>query len=419
MINYNYEIELAITDVDRSVHKFTKRISFLTIMDDYMNGINSAIKIGFFVNPEMYDKLCLRAADMSYALTVVYKEISKTQTLSDTTKNYFLHSFKIKPVVVPQNVYRTEGGENANKTEHIQVIMDFVPSIILNYNRYLCNGIYKDVTVNDVILYLLNKMSVPVIYERPDNLTRYSQIILPPNNLFMSFKFLHQHYGIYNNGLSMWFIGNNFCFKNRYNSNKTPKFDDNDLNLVRLFVNKSSNELKGIFGEGTEYDPAKNLFHYNTNLDKITIVNNILTMEELYGNEHMIYSRNLNGTYITDTELGYKANNEKLKLYWNGIENPTVVNQYFNELCNPMIFSVDYNTANLSMWSPLNRFRLHTTTSDVTFDSYVNKIFQVTKNEMFFTVDSGVVSLQGKAYLTEIGGEINVEKENIIEGGNN
>ena len=409
MINYTYSINLTIIDIDHTVHDYSKRISFLTILDDYNNGINSAIKIGFFVTAEMYNKLCLRATDMTYSLTVTADHVNHRQNDPTSIKEYFLNSFKIKPVTVPQTIYKTEGSSNSNKSDYIQVVMDFVPSILLNYNRYLCNGIYKDVTVNDVILYLLNKMSVPVIYERPHNLTKYSQIVLPPNNLFMSFKFLQQHYGIYNNGLSMWFLGNNFCFKNRYNSNDTPRFDDSHVNSVRIFVNKNTNENKGLYGEGTTYDPHKNIYNYETTVDKLFVDNNIITMEELYGNEHMTYSRNLEGTYVTDTELNFKANKDKMKLYFNGIENPTVVKQYFNELCNPVTFSLDYNTANLNMWNPLNRFRLQVKTQDIVFDKYINKIFQVMKNEMFFKVSAGQVSLQGKVKLVEIGGVINVD----------
>lgn len=404
MINYKYNILLSIMDVDGRVYNYSDRVTFLTILDDYMNSVNSAIKIGFFVSPTMHNILNLRASKMTYTLSVTSTEVSPYQQTTTNYRQFYLENFKIKPINVPNSIYKSDDNASAEgNTDFIQVVMDFIPATVLTYNRYMCNGIYNDVTVNDVILYLLNKMKLPVIYEEPDNTKRYSQIILPPNNLFMSFKFLQQHYGIYNNGLSMWFKGNVFCLKNTYNSDYTPKINQDNVNNVRIYVNKSVKEYNSMYGEGTKHDMRLNIFEYYTKLEKILIEDNIISLEELYGNNHMIYSRNLDETYITDTTLNYKENEDKLKLYWNGIENPTVLHQYFNQLRNSIRITVDYKNSNLGMWSPLNRFRFHIMTNNIAFDKYVYNYFQVARNEMFFTVNGTEATLEGKATLIDIG----------------
>lgn len=404
MINYKYSINLTITDTDNKIYQFGDRISFVTILDDYTNNVNSAIKIGFFVNPEMHNKLELRASKMTYALSITSNEINAVQNGTTNYNDYYLENFKIKPITVPSSIYKFDGAtENANKSDYIQVVMDFVPETVLTYNRYMCNGIYNDATVNDVLLYLLNKMNVPVIYEEPHNTTKYKQIIIPPNNLFMALKFLHQQYGIYNNGVSMWFKGNLFCFKNQYNSKYTPKVDLKNINNVRIFVDRHVDDQFNLYGEGTRVNLESNLFEYTTRLDKVLIDNNKIALEELYGNKYMVYSRDLNGTHMKNNDLSGKAINDKLKVYWNGIENPTVVNQFFNELKNPVALTINYNSANLNMWSPLNRFRFHISTDIIEFDRYVDKYFQVSRNEMFFVSKGNQITLQGKVNLIEIG----------------
>jgi len=411
MINYKYNINFMIKDIDNVIYQYSERITFVTILDDYFNSVNSAIKVGFFVNPDMHNKLELRASKMTYSISITSNETSPRQNVTTSYKDYYLENFKIKPVNVPVTVYKSDNAsENANRNDYIQVIMDFIPETVLTYNRYMCNGIYNNATVNDVLLYLLNKMEIPVIYEEPHNNTKYSQIILPPNNLFMSLKFLHQQYGIYNNGVSMWFKGNLFCFKNRYNSINTPKINNRNINNVRIFVDKNISENFNLYGEGTKLNSQLNIYEYYTRLEKVLIDDNKIALEELYGNKYMVYSKNLDGTYNMTNDLINKSNEDKLKIYWNGIENPTVVNQYFNEIKNPVTLTIDYNSANLSMWSPLNRFRFHIKTENILFDRYVNSYFQVSKNEMFFTTNGAEATLQGKVTLVEIGSIVDDNK---------
>lgn len=77
----------------------------------------------------------------------------------------------------------------------------------LKMSKSLNNRVYKETTIEKAIGCLFTKQSGKrqVLMNTPDNTQTYEQIFIPPTNLKNSIEWLQQQYGIYKNGLRLFF----------------------------------------------------------------------------------------------------------------------------------------------------------------------------------------------------------------------
>ena len=405
---FYYDINFTIKDPsDGSVTNITKYIKELYLLDDYINNISTIVKISFITDQKVYDLLYNKGESLDYRISISSKPIDSEMLLFDEV---YMNNMQLKPLVKPTNVLKTKVPdhsivESREEYKNISIEMTFIPVDVYKTSRNVYNNLLSNVNSYTAAAYIIKDVTDrTILLELPDNTNTYEQIFIPPNNFASSLRFIQQHYGIYATGISIYFKNHYLYVKNRMNNSKTPAMRDKKPGNVVIKMNKYTDSgANNIANEGTKYDDNGNYYEYMIDMNNVTFHNNTLVNEELLGNYNIIFDRNFDSIHSNTYSKDNTVTETKRKYYMNYMSNPMLPTEMFYTSINkPESISISYTCANLNMWSIENTYKVTIFTDDVQEDIYVNKKYQVYKNEMLFKGSNGNFTLVGTALLNEI-----------------
>ena len=297
-------------------------------IDDYIRRLNIV---------EMYDK-----ADIGYCALLLAIPTSIFKAIQDDYRNsrIILSVNRYEEIEVtkdrkPETVWKdkafiiagipksamaedTAGTDPADtsKTGSItNVTLNLIEEEAYNSNRTLYNFVATDVTVGEVLQYLVSKniTSKALRIGKPDNQTKYEQILIPPLNLPEAIKYLDKNYGIFKNGVS-FFIGiDHLIICDKVAKTKSTK---DPVEKIKISVQNGSvkGPQAGMYRSTVvEKDTAELI----TTTKPVIVIKDV-ALKEMVGEEIVLNSKN--GTKVLVGGGGIKSDHEgKERYYWSGI----------------------------------------------------------------------------------------------------
>jgi len=280
--------------------------------------------------------ICLKIQNNSdsalFLLNLTKQDIS--ENIPETSYERYYENVLLKPVNIP---HLTLEAEDELETDSI---VDDIPQHKLKmfmfkkdhlyFNKKLNHQVYNDCTVSDVLLDLIGKnfesSEMDFNIGKIVNDKVYDQIIIPPINFIDSIKYLQRVYGLFNNGLNLF-----FDFTSVFISDKIKLVESGNPDFIKdayiELYSQKDNERTGINTMNVSFfNEENNSFVVRTTSEGI-MPNISGSKKEIDGEAITILStsnessdvRNcLNMTFDSGSN---DARRPKEKLYWNPYTN--------------------------------------------------------------------------------------------------
>ena len=316
-----------------------------------------------------------------------------------TTNIYdvFIKNIRFKPVRMDKTPINYTDKVDKSETTNYQYEMFeiiLVPEICLKENKFIVSGILSNVTMTDVIVYLLDKLDVKSIIMPPDNDKKYDQIILIPGNIFMNLEYLESVYGIYNCGSKCFFSYDKLLIYSREGSLK-----NGNISVNIRFPSKDNNSTSfdmGIYTEGN--NKIMNIIR-----DNIKLSNYEESFKEIYGNNQYYYSRDVYGVNdrIRKRDL-IEDNNQtfnKTKVYFNKYNNEQKENEFNYYTSDHTIIELFFDNINLTIEDCMKIFTLK---FDNEFYKRYNGNYHVLHMGYHYVKKNSILDMKGIILLKKI-----------------
>lgn len=214
--------------------KYIKDIKFLSYYD---NCVFPIIEVNLNLPRYYYVKMQEHANEILFLLNIKRYRVSN---MTDKTEGLLYDMYIVDELLKPYDIPRTSiaplsktskitngqpSDESNNEVFPMKISCFFKKH--LDYNKQPNMGIFTDVKLNDIFMYLLNNNSVSnnVLMQNCDNDNYVEQVILPSLSMTNTFKYLQEVYGCYKYGIRIFFdLKYNYILgKNKMKNVPTPK----------------------------------------------------------------------------------------------------------------------------------------------------------------------------------------------------
>jgi len=372
-------------------------IDGISIVNDYDRKVFPAIRLVTKLDIVDYYNI-QQDNDVKFSVTI--KKFNQTN-LEKNDISLFSYIIKDK-IFVPMDRDKTpvnnEDGLTAKQDSMpgLHGIYTLISEEDLNNNKRMVNTVLSNTDMEGAILYLANRFSSkPVIFEKPDNQKLYNQIIIPPNNIIRSMKYLDTVYGIYNNGLRIFFDLDTYYIINKLdNTNVKTIADDPQSVYVTVYSDNDSLSQSLYYddapakGEGIDFYTAK------VHIADTRFINYEDSKKEFVGTNNIILSQNINE--LRTSNYG-ETDSLKTRVYYNRYNNLFKEKEVltggikgFFMVCT--LDNLDINTIKCN-------HRYYIEFSNNNYKNYDGE-YQIMKAEHRFIVgDNGYSALQSKIYF--------------------
>ena len=330
MISDNAYSILAVLTNDIANIEISDRIKKLNIMNDYESYLFPVIYVDVYLTIEEYNYI-KNKDDTKLRLSCKKFKLDNNGYLSSQYTDVFRNlEFAI---LNKDNLYIQTNNTNTNSQSQnmfdVRLIVMNVDD--LNGNKKSIYGNFINTDLQRVIYYIINKLGQDkkTVVEQPDNIKVYDQIMLPYNTPYRQLVYLDTVYGLYQNGLKLFF--------------------DLDKNYI---INK--NETKVSYKE-TIIEIRNNidllLDTQETDSNRLIVPSNAMryvsinkAREEFIGNNNAFILNDNNKSILTQNTDGNKTN-----VYYQKYNNPfvkNIVTSDINSLVQIYIENADYSLFN-------------------------------------------------------------------------
>ncbi len=216
-----------IVDIECKIHGRTKETdedfsfepySITKLVIDQQFGLNYSdnISLVLTLTPMQLLSMLDNYRDLKCTILIKPREI-ETEYIDDTTlyldKTYLvllkdkeLRKRLPKKAIVPDTLLDKNNEHSDQMFDNVEVQLITESEYLLRKKQF--NFIARDTTVKDVILFIAQSCDIPqVCMTEPDNTKTYTNIVIPPRHTFSTcMDFLQNYYGIYNKGLSYYYM---------------------------------------------------------------------------------------------------------------------------------------------------------------------------------------------------------------------
>jgi len=408
--NYQYKTDLFIVSSDDKVISLNSGNPSVTVFNYFQNSVFPIIKIDLLLN-KVNLRILQEDFDNIKLLLSVYKiESSDTEiadnpksgilnTIDTSIKNSYLKIFDInRTPVIPPN-------ENA-KNEHFEQVEESPVTLFcfisshLESNKLQLPFIFNNVTIQDVIVALSTKHQISKILLSPvENTKVYQQIVIPPLNYTNSIYYLHEIYGIYKTGVSLYMdFEYTYILKNDFRG-QLPHHSNFPYNFEKvIFDIHPLNENLFNYDSIVKVDNTSKTFIIECK-NNFSIKNSEITIKETgeifkfvtnnprdqNHNQHEILD---NFKSLSNPESPVKAGNTpKEVIKWNKYSNDFKISEYQFNLKNSMFqISRIFSNCDMEIFTPNRKYILNFL-KDPTMEKYAGQ----------YKIDSFMFTIKGKS----------------------
>lgn len=369
---------------------FSQRVKSLNMHYDYNSYLFPIIYLEAYISIEEFRMIDNRK-DLKMVLSLRRYETSQTNS-SNAGKMEYCFKDKVFNIVNVDNYYlnqietTTQLQSNSEVTNMLNVKFVLMSEEDINSNKKNVSGSFGNCSIKSILVYLMNKLNQnkQTIIAEPDNTTNYSQILLPFNNILNTFKYIDTVYGVYEDGMKIFFdLNKNYVLNKKGN---TGKFNDNSLNKIIIF-----NIIAAYNASIT--DPKPNTIDVLPRA--VSYVSNNTIRSESVGTNNAFILNNESKTILNkmwNTDIV-----EKQKVYYQKYSNPFLRNQLNPD--NDTLISFELLDANFNDINFINEYAI----SESGQDTFKDKSFNVSKyTHKFSRVKDNSFQLSSLVYLNKI-----------------
>ena len=305
---YKYDLTLILNANSSPIH-LEDSVRDITIYNLYEENVFPIIQINLVLNRENFrilqdfaESAKLFLSMNRYALegtsegtTIKY---SKDEAAPESyLKNEVLIPFDINRTALPLSDGDPEG--NTDKTANLMLTINTFLEKHLNLNRTpICNVIIGH-PIKDVILYTLNQGGASnVLMNEPQNTKVYEQFLLPGLNMTNTLEYLQEVYGIYENGMDLFFdIKYSYILRKDGNWLTIVPKGGKPNNYKRVYIEINDQKMINPDMEGSFDDEINSRFHITVR-DETEFIVMDSSIREINGENIKFFSRSLQNRNI-------------------------------------------------------------------------------------------------------------------------
>lgn len=287
---FRYSVEVKyINNNNEEIKIEQSQINNIAIHKDFDVNVMPIIGLSASIEKNILDDLINNAN--SYTITLsIYKYDIQNQYDNITTKCfsekfiYFLPDDKSRTYKID---YEEGDEDNENKNDLFRdVIIWLLPQRCVNNIRRSLNGVYKNVSMNSLILQITNYIGKlllePITYD-----TKFRQLIIPPHDSITDYlTYLNNQVGVFYDTPYRFFMDFGMSYIVSSSGKITKSINQSiytiNINIYDIFPNQYSEE-PGMYIDKTNnkyvIDINSSVVNYNRNLVSNKMVNNIITVD--------------------------------------------------------------------------------------------------------------------------------------------
>lgn len=365
--NYIYRMDIEFYVPDKDIKIKAKKILHAIKDSNYATNFMPTLKVEMLIDKLDFFKLEEYQSELLAKITITsYKYNTKIDSGTNSIGSGELvdTSIELDEIFEPifesgtfPTHYRTEEFEDdrhySNDPGHINLPNEtMTKNVMCNFfnltgillNKTTFNIIFGETTVGSALLYLLNSLNVKrIIVDPPINTSEYTNIIIPPHNFRASLEELQTRYGIYENGILVFYDFNTLYILDRYST--THEFEEGDTmsSKVQVYEVDKNPQLILNISEDTDhtiyYDASIYLEKNDTVIATGEIVGNAFMFSNFkMGLNSVVYkdgrfqpdkSSPAAAVLLRDGET-HKSSGVKIIMDYDELSNPYNIASYFN-----------------------------------------------------------------------------------------
>lgn len=208
------KIDCTLSSPNNSEFSITiNKIYNLNIVQDFVDSYMDFIEIDFELTPTQYIEAIDNYQDLRCNLTIssTDKETLDKDTILDSYEYKIIFNEKMdifkdynSSDLIPTD---TVAQQESHLSQRIPVTAQLVDPETYELRKRQFNFILRSCTVEDVLHFIANLLGISKVHiVTPDNTTLYNNFIIPPMLNFSNiFTYIHEKYGIYDEGLTYYY----------------------------------------------------------------------------------------------------------------------------------------------------------------------------------------------------------------------
>lgn len=346
-VQYVYEFELYYIRKDNRKIDITQYINKFTYSMDFDNFVMPVITALMMVPELILKDIKLSLDSIAFYITVKKFPRNNFKEGNYTQKEVVFKDRELQAVDPVFDINIQDVKEELKDTPRRIIKIDFLLKKDNSLNSNVESKVFSNVTVLDVLHYLTNKAkeidlkeaeikgnALKVIIDAPDNNKKYEQIILDPGTITDNLYQLQTKYGVYRNGLRVYFNSaslepiNGKMLKTERILTVTSKGGianaDSSINKALFEILEIGNHTTIEVNSGSIVDTASSTIISRTiNPYMIEKVN---SKKLLYGESIRILGTSQNRNTYSECETKDNALS-KQRTYWNSNDNPYALSE--------------------------------------------------------------------------------------------
>jgi len=309
-------------------------VTRITMHSEYEDYVYPVLQVELVMSRSTLLDLQQNLQNIKFKVNIQRSKTTQTDKPSISLSERFVDNVILLPIDFDMNVIdQVRNTENSEDNDY-QIIIDLIPQEQLDINKNTINGILKNVNMKDVALYCIGKSvsSKKLLFNEPDNMKTYEQVILPGLNLSSTLQYLQNVYGIYDAGLKLFFDFNNYYCISKDITNKKIITKSGEYENVFIYLNDIRDNSND---EGSTKDTVNNRYVIKVqNTGQVNISD--ISSREILGEDINIMSINSispsNNNYDGTWGSGFTSDSKghinsakgikKKKKYYNNYSNP-------------------------------------------------------------------------------------------------
>jgi len=333
---YKYEISFGcIFNSDNSYLELKDAIVRLTIHSLYEEYVYPVIQAELIMNrPDMLN-IQRNFEEIKFKINIKRCKATEEDKPSVSMSERFVNNKILLPIDMDMNVVDQVRNKETAVDNDYKITLDMMPQELLEVNKSLIGAILNNVTMEDVIYYCYGRVasSKKLLFNKPDNVKVYKQVILPSLNLTNTIEYLQKVYGIYSSGIRIYFDFNKYYLLSKDVYNKEVVGVSGEHRNVYVYLNDKRD--KSMNKNGSANDKPNNRYV----IELPTVGNNEVkdvSSREIKGESIKFLSNNCgtpenrsgDGSWkaglTSESKGGINSNvgNKKQRLYYNNYSNP-------------------------------------------------------------------------------------------------
>jgi hypothetical protein len=373
----------------------------IEIIHDYDHSVYPLLKLDADLSLEMFRKI---QDNDSVKFSITIKKYKQTD-LDQGTTSLFSYYIKDKTFLLfdrDKNFINVPTDNSSANDPSVTGMPMYQTSFYLmaeedlSNSRRMVNSVLVDVDMEGAILYLTNKISrKPTLFQRPDNQRIYKQILLPPNNVIRTIKYLNDVYGLYNKGLRLYFDLDAYYIINKNDNKGLKGFDGRFRNVLINVYSESSSNADSLLYEDAPADES-NGYSSRVSISDLVVVNYEDSKREFIGTDNI---------FVSQTQEEFKkrnysndSDNSKTRVFYNRYNNAYKESELMNDYSKGFFVAMTVTDLDIDAISCSNEYYLSMDQAPG-YEGYAGEYHIMKSNILFAVGTANYSTMSSKIYL--------------------